>query len=181
MSPRRSVAAAPAAALAGCLLALLAIASGCGEDDSKNPTGPGNPSATTVLTGIFAGAERGGLVSLSLSTADLAPALPRPTRSTRLAPGRADSVVSAAMGLGPVGGGAINLAGTYDTTSDSLLVAGQGYTVRGRADLWAGLPVVAGLYSSATDSGGVVCTPGGSGTVKAFCGEFQSGSGPATE
>jgi len=168
---------ASAAAPAAVLASLLALAPGCGDDDSKNPAGPGNPSATTVLTGAFVGGSQGGLVSLSLSTADLAP---RPPRGARGSPARADSVVSAVMTLGPVGGGAVNLTGTYDTQADSLHASGQGYQVSGRGDTTGVVAVVAGNYTSAVDSGAFVCTPGGLGSVKVFCGEFQSATGPAT-
>jgi hypothetical protein len=183
MRSRRAAAApvaapAPAAALAGCLLLALAVASGCGDDDSKNPAGPGNPSATTVMTGTFVGAADGGLATLSLSTADLAPRLPR---AARPAPGRADSVVTASMTLGPFGGGAINLTGTYDTQTDSLHAAGQGYSVRGRSGAsLAGPTVLVGNYASGSDAGSFICTPGGSGSVRVYCGEFQSATGPAT-
>ena len=158
---------------AAIVVASLAVA-GCG-DEGDNPASPGGgvPSPpASQFTGTFLNASQAGLMSLTIASANLARRLD--------APANADTVVTATAVLSPDGGGVINLSGAYDTTTDSLHLAGQGYVFAGRYEATGVPPDIEGEYTGPIGSGAFACLPGGTGSVKVFCGAFRSSSTATT-
>ena len=160
-----------ASTLALTLLALLA-AYGCGSDDDpvKPPGGTPVPPVTlaTPFTGTFVNGSESGLLNVTIDGGSLAPPL--------RAAARADTVVTATGVLSPDGGGVVTLNGTYDTSTDTLKLSGQGYSFLGQYYVDAIPPLIDGNYTGPNGPGTFAGLPGSTTAVKVFCGTFESES-----
>lgn len=125
------------------LVAVLAL-SGCGSDTA----GPGKNSLSesfpSRFQGFFASEGLVGRMSMEINAS---------ARSLAPAPNVTGVAVSATASLWLEDGGNLGLAGTYDSASDSIRLAGAGYDFEGRVGWVNGQPTVAGTYTSPGDDG----------------------------
>jgi len=148
------------------LTLFLAFASACGKSRATTKPTPLQPTAHSQMTGVFVGVAQNGRIDLSLDAKLLAPALG--------APAGAETVVTANATMSPDGGSAIILNGTYNTSTGSLHLTGQGYTLAG-IFLLAGAPSrLQGEYSSPSDSGSFVALLGSGTSVQTFCATYEN-------
>lgn len=141
---------------------------GCSKKSSSNNPG-GGPANTFTMTGIMINGTENGALAITILSATLAQS-----------PGslyRPEMVVGASATFKPVAGGTIALSGTYDTDSDSLKLAGSGYTVLARVDPADTPPSVVGQYDGPNGIGlfGALSDTGLT-SPKLFCGSYQSSS-----
>ena len=152
------------------ILIVSSALAGCSDDDEDNPV---NPTPSTQLTGPFAGAGDGGLMTLTipLVAADLAPVRPAGAVVAH------DVEALATLSLDS-GGGPVNLSGTYNEESDSLNLTGQGYTVVGQYG--PAEPFIAGSFTGPLGNGLFSCAIGGRGAIAVYCGEHVNSAQTST-
>jgi hypothetical protein len=143
------------------LLSILAFP-GCGDDDDDNPV---NPGPSTQLTGTFANPNEGGMMTITIQSASLAPA--------RRAGSAASHASTATAVLTPEIGAPVHLTGTYSDESDTLYLSGGGlsYNMRGVYDATAS--TILGSYAGPQGNGYFACVVGGTGAVDVYCGTFE--------
>lgn len=138
---------------------LLAPLTACGSDSNGGGGGGGGNNATFL--GIISSNDASESGSLSVTVSTAAPSPPLPT-------GMALASVTATGALSMVGGGAINLTGTYDDVSKALDVSGGGYTFSGSYD---GIGRLEGTYAGPSTQG-VFVTAKADAKTTAYCGTF---------
>jgi len=160
---------ANALALGFALIAFL-TSSGCNNNNDPVSPGGGGGGGTSTLVGTMAGPTIGGKLMLILPTST-----PAPANGTRAA----HAAIVASGSFTPVGGAAIVLAGTYDTSTKALSVTGGGYTFTGTyvsgvlRGSWTRTPAAAaGTF--------VVVLANSATSVHVYCGTFTSTSGGAS-
>src|SRR5215467_4770596 len=104
------------------LLTSLVLLSSCKKDDNpaSPPGGGGGGSTTKTYAGTFAGVSETGSMSLTWTVPG----------STAFEKNTAIYSVSGTISID--GGSTITLTGTFNTSNDSLIVSGGGYTFRGK-------------------------------------------------
>ena len=163
-----SVALSAAAAAVAALLT-----GGCGSDSKTTaPTIPA-PGSTTFV-GILTNTAETGRLTVVISTASLAAPI-RVGRAGLLPPPRAAAAVGA-TGTLDLGGTPLQLTGAYNQASDSLNLAGGGYTLEGKVDLSGPRPSLKGAYGGPHGTGGFGCARGTYATVQFYCGTYQNES-----
>lgn len=148
------------------LAIVLAFAAGCG-DDNGSPTGPGPGATSTTMTGVMINATENGRLTVTIATTTLAP--PPGALAARAV------AVDASATFRPIGGSVVNLAGTYDAATDTLLLSGGGYTIVAEVEE-GDPPSTVGQYDGPNGPGffGAVAT--GSTSTPVYCGDYQSGT-----
>ena len=147
------------------LLALApVILAGCG-DDNGSPTGPGPGATSTTMTGVMINAAENGRLTVTIATTTLTP--PPGALAARAV------AVDASATFRPIGGSVVNLSGTYDADSDTLLLSGGGYTIVAEVEE-GDPPSTVGQYDGPNGPGffGAVAT--GSTSTPVYCGTYQS-------
>lgn len=152
------------------LFILATLFAGCGDDGGGNPVRPGPGSPSSQFTGTFVSGFEAGLLSISLPTANLAPAL-------RAAP-TADTVVTASAVMSIDGGEVVTLVGSYDSATDSLTMSGGAWTLAGAYDSTASPPVIEGAIAGPNGSALFVCFTGSTDSVHVSCGKYESDATP---
>jgi len=145
---------------------------GCSDDD--NPAAPGGtPTPTTSLSGAYLSGTANGSLSVTISSATLAPSL-RGRRASA-------AVVTATGTIKPIGGGTISLTGNYNTDTDSLGLSGSGYTFTGQADTTGNVDAILGQWTGPGGPGVFGCADGtASYPVSAYCGSYENDTAPDT-
>jgi hypothetical protein len=158
-SPRRLV-----ALLLLSAAGLLTLA-GCGKD-SDSPTGPSGPPTTTTMNGVMINANENGRLVVTIATTTLAP-----PPGAYVANGE---VILASATYRPVGGGTVNMSGTYDADTDSLVLAGGGYSFATMLETDGPRASMVGEYAGPNGPGlfGAAQTDGANVTV--HCGTYLS-------
>ena len=131
---------------------------GCGRSGEVTAPAPTSPVIETPMTGVYVGAGENGMVELTISTAPAAP----------------ETTVTAFGTLSRDGGGTANLAGTYDTATDSLHLSGSGYTLAGLYLAGAAPPRLSGSFSGSLGSGFFVALVGARSSVRSFCATYEN-------
>ena len=119
----------------------------------------------THLTGTFISASEGGYMTLTIQSGFLAQVKP--------AASMGQHAIQATGTLHLDAGGMIQVAGYYNPETDTLAVAGSGYTLVGAYDE-SGVDAIVGQYIGPTDAGFFGCAVGSSSAVRVYCGEFQN-------
>ena len=150
------------------LLALLTLPA-C--NDNKNPsapTGGGGGNGPITFVGVAAGAAVGGKLAFSLPVG-IAP-------EPQAGPFSSRGLINVSGTFSPTGAAAIGLNGTYDQTSEYLILSGGNYTFTGTyfsgvlRGNWARTPSPAvGTF--------VLVQANSASSVHAYCGTFTSTSG----
>ncbi len=143
------------------LLAGLLLLSSCKKDD--NPTSPpgGGGSTTKTYAGTFAGVSETGSMTMIVT-------IPGSTAFEKTA------TIDSVSGTITINGGAtITLKGTFNSSNDSLIVSGGGYTFRGKL---SGTNIT-GTYSGPNGNGGFNLKSSTNNSVKVFCGTYISNAG----
>ncbi len=143
------------------LLTALALLSSCKKDDNPAGPPPGGGSTTKTYAGTFAGVSETGSMSLTWTVPGSA-AFEKTT---------AIYTVSGSITID--GGSTITLSGTFNTSNDSLIVSGGGYTFRGKLSGTG----ITGTYSGPSGSGGFTVKSSTNNSVKVFCGTYTSNAG----
>jgi hypothetical protein len=131
---------------------------GCKKDESPTATPPPASGGITTYVGTFANTAESGSLILTFSSA---PAKRDPNFVATV-----ESVLTVS-GKIKIGVDSVLLTGTYDTTTDSLIVSGGGYTFRGK--LTNGH--FTGSYTGPHGPGGFAASPSATdGSDKVFCG-----------
>lgn len=148
-------------------IAIILIAVGGCSDDDDTPTGPGPGPTSTTMTGFMANSAENGGVTINIATTTLAPA-PGATAARRVA-------VDATASFTPLGGGVVNMTGTFDEPTDSLYLSGGGYSIAAQIDNSGDPPNTFAEYNGPNGPGflGAV-DENGNGLIMSFCGTFQS-------
>jgi hypothetical protein len=150
---------------------LIFVAQGCGKD-SSSPTNPGGGGGNaTTMIGVMINSSENGKLTVSLSTATLSP--PPGAYAAR-------SVVTASASYQPIGGSMVTMTGTYDTDTDTLKLAGGGYSVSAFIEEDGMPPSTVGQYDGPNGIGlfGALSTEGASTEPPVLCGTYQSSTGP---
>ena len=154
------------------VLAVFAAAglTSCAGKSATAPTPPG----TATYEGVFAGGKgENGVLTITVPAATSAPALSHTT--TRASLGVASSPFDVTGTLAFVGGGSVNLTGTFDGSTGALSLTGGAYTFTG--SLVQG--VLGGTYVGPSGSGSFSTLTSSSNSVRVFCGTY-SGVDPGT-
>lgn len=143
---------------------------GCSKDKAAPFVQVGVPGAgSTTLTGVYAGGGDGGLAQVTVSSATLAAPIRMASRSERAA--------SALMTLSPDnGGGAVNLAGSYDDETDSIRAGGSGYDVSGQWTVSSNPDAIVGDYAGPNGPGAWIAAVGSTSAISSYCGTFENAS-----
>jgi len=149
--------------------------SGCGSDDD-NPPGGGGATSTT-FTGVFANGTENGSIRATLATTTLAPKSPSPLRSILAVHPSSKAVVAATGTLRLVGGGTVNLTGSYNDVSDSLNLSGAGYAFGGEYDTSGTFNSINGQYTGPNGAGFFGMVTGTAAVASTYCGAFASTTG----
>lgn len=139
----------------------------------KSATGP-TPGGTATYQGVFAGGTgENGVLTITVPGATSAPPLSH--SATRASFGAASPVVDVTGTLAFVGGGSVNLTGTFDRSTGALSLTGGAYTFTGT--LVNG--VLGGNYVAPNGSGLFATLTSATNSVLVFCGIY-SGIDPNT-
>jgi len=146
-------------------LGMLAWA-GCSDDD--NPAAPGGtPTPPTSLSGGYISGTANGSLSVTISSATLAPSL-RGRRASA-------AVVTATGTIKPIGGSTISLTGNYNTDTDSLGLSGSGYVFTGQTDTTGIVDAILGQWTGSGGPGVFGCADGtASYPVSAYCSSYEN-------
>ena len=142
------------------ILSLIALP-GCGDDDDDD--NPVNPGTSTHLTGTFGNPTEGGMMTITISSASLAP-------SSRAGSVRTHTAFASAT-LSPEVGSEVLVTGTYGDESDSLVLSGGGYNMAGVYD--PATASIRGSYLGPRGEGRFVGTVGESSAISVHCGTFE--------
>jgi len=147
--------------------------SGCSDDNNSNP--PPGGATSTAFKGVFSNGTENGSMNVTVNSTTLAGRSPVRLASTLAPRLTSRSVVTATGTIKLVGGGTVNLAGSYNDVSDSLNLLGTGYTFGGEYDTSGTFKSISGGYTGPSGNGffGIVT---GASTATAYCGTFASGS-----
>jgi len=153
----------------------MALWNGCSDDDEgENPGGGG--SNNTSFVGVFSNGDENGSMNVTVNTTALAPKSPfaplRPASFSR-ANHAAEAVVTASGVLRIVGGGTVNLTGTYNNVSDSLALNGGGYAFTGEHDTTGVYDSMTGQYTGPNGPGFFAALTGLTG-ASSYCGTFAT-------
>lgn len=169
--PTQRIALLAAALTVGALIVLLA---GCGSDDKKPPAGGGTTPTSTTFAGVFTNGTESGKLTVVVNSTSLAARF-RPAMS--LDPWQAGTAVITASATLKFGGGATEtVTGTYDSTTDSLVLSNGDYTFHGEYDDVADPPSIAGYYTGPNGDGTFGALNAGTTPIQIYLGTFQSDS-----
>src|SRR5262245_5442466 len=162
----RAATGAPAVAF---LFAVAALAAGGCITSSSAPTtnGVGTGSAATTLVGTMAGADVGGSVRVTILTG---------TPGPQAGPMGATAAVNASGTFSPNGGGPLVLSGSFDLSTQTLTLAGGGYSFLG--SYVSG--VVKGAWSRTPTAGNgsfILLVQNSTTPIRTYCGTFTSTKG----
>ena len=146
----------------GVALAISLAQSGCGGGGGS-PTKPVVPTTPTPFAGAFLNASESGRITFSIDAAPLA-------RGRDAAQAPIPVTGRATFG----GGSGIDLSGTYDAASDTLILAGTGYQFVGRLLPGAPSAEIAGSYIGLNGTGSFDALAGASSATEIHCGTFDS-------
>jgi hypothetical protein len=156
--------------------------SGCGSDDDNTP--PGGGATSTTFKGIFSNGTENGSINATLATTTLAPKPPArqasPLRSILASNPSSKAVVAASGTLRLVGGGTVNLTGSYNDVSDSLNLSGSGYAFGGERDTTGAFNSINGQYTGPNGDGFFGMVTATAAAASTYCGGFASGSSGLT-
>jgi hypothetical protein len=163
---------APRARSLKLIAALTAVAAllafiGCSDDD-KAPTAPGGGGTptTTSFTGILSDGLSSGKLTVTVNTTTLAGH--RPVRGLL---GAANAPVTA-TGVAKVGGVTTNMTGTYDPDTDSLYLAGGGWTIAGLLSTDGTESQIEGTVTGPGGTGFFICANLPNRTINIYTGKY---------
>jgi hypothetical protein len=149
------------------------VVAGCSDDDDDDDV---NPPTQTAMAGSFAGGtSETGTLSITINSGTLAGQIRSQTPATSIVRPAGTVVVIASGTLDLEGvGGTVELAGSYNTDTDSLFLSGGGYTLRGRRTNTVAGQSIEGLYDGPVGSGAFFLLAGAGVPLQTYCGAYTS-------
>jgi hypothetical protein len=145
---------------------------GKGSSSNSSPTSPSGPtSSATMFEGTIAGASgQSGAFSVTIQTT-VASSSVASLRAAGLTL-RPESFTQVSGTLNVAGGASVTLAGSYDSSANTVSLSGGGFTFTGSING----AVLSGTYTGPSGSGGFSSLNASQNSVTAYCGTFTNPS-----